>query len=120
MSTIPFIIIAVTLSVAGQLFVKKGINLVGNLEFSSGLFATYLKLFISPYVILGVLIYFSSVFFWLYALTKVDLSYAVPFLALTYVLIIIASWMFLGETIPFIRWVGVMIICLGLYLISKS
>lgn len=118
MSTVPFIVIAVILAVVGQLFVKKGINLLGHIDFSAGLIAAYSKIFISPLVIVGILIYTSSIFFWVYALSRVDLSFAGPFLALTYVLIILTSWLILGETIPFLRWLGVLVICFGVFLVS--
>lgn len=120
MSTAPFIVIAVAIGIVGQLLVKKGLNSLGNLNFSLGLLETYIKIFLSPLVILGSLTYFASVFFWVYALTKVDLSFAYPFLALSYVLILLCSWVFLGEHIPLIRWVGVVVICLGVLLVARS
>jgi len=120
MSSLPFILIAVTLGVVGQLFIKIGLNSMGKLDFSSGIILTYMRIYTSPYVISGTFIYVLSVFFWLYALSRVDLSFAYPFLALSYVLILLASFIFLGETIPFMRWIGVLVICFGVYLVSKS
>jgi drug/metabolite transporter (DMT)-like permease len=112
--------IAVTIGVVGQIFIKMGVNLVGDIDFSGGFISAYLKIFLTPWVITGSLIYFSSTFFWLYALSKVDLSFAYPFLALSYVLIILSSRFFLGESIPLIRWIGVLVICFGVFLVSKS
>ncbi|OEU84549.1 MAG: hypothetical protein BA873_13910 [Desulfobulbaceae bacterium C00003063] len=120
MSTVPFILIAVTIGIIGQLLVKLGLNRLGNLDFSVGFIETYLRILLSPLVILGTLTYVASAFIWVYALTKVDLSFAYPFVALSYVLILLFSWLFLGENIPFIRWVGLLIICFGVFLISKS
>ena len=120
MNSVPAILIAVTLGVIGQLLVKKGLNSLGFLNFSSGFLASYAKIFLTPLVICGTLSYASSVFFWLYALAKVDLSFAYPFLAIGYVLVIMASWLILGESIPPLRWGGVMFICIGLILISRS
>jgi drug/metabolite transporter (DMT)-like permease len=120
MPYVPFILIAVTLGVVGQLFIKKGLNALGYVNFSAGLFSAYLRIYLSPFVILGSLLYFFSIFFWLYALSKVDLSFAYPFLALSYVLILFASWWLLGENVSFLRWIGVLIICSGVLLVSKS
>jgi drug/metabolite transporter (DMT)-like permease len=120
MSAIPHILIAISIGIIGQLLVKKGLNSLGNINFSVGFLETYLKIFLSPFVILGSLTYITSVFFWVYALTKVDLSFAYPFLALSYVLILLSSWIFLGESIPLIRWVGVIVICLGVFLVARS
>lgn len=120
MSAVPLILIAVFISVIGQLLVKKGLNLFINLDFSTNVIGNYFRILSSPYVVFGFLIYFCSAFLWLYALTKVDLSFAYPFLALSYVLIMLFSWLFLGETIPLLRVVGVLVICFGVFLISRS
>ena len=120
MSTVPFILIAVTIGIIGQLLVKLGLNRLGNLDFSVGFIETYLRILLSPLVILGTLTYVASAFIWVYALTKVDLSFAYPFLALSYVLILLCSWVFLGENVPLIRWVGVAIISFGVFLVARS
>lgn len=120
MSTIPHILAAVILAVGGQMFVKIGLKSLGDIDLSGGLIPFYLKILLSPFVILGSLIYTCSIFFWWYALSKTDLSFAYPFLALGYVLILIFSRLFLGESIPLLRWIGVLVICLGVFLISKS
>jgi drug/metabolite transporter (DMT)-like permease len=77
-------------------------------------------MFLSPYVLVGTFIYFLGVFFWLYALVKVDLSFAYPFSALSYGLVLLLSWLFLGENIPSLRLIGVLVICLGVIIVSKS
>lgn len=120
MSVVITLFIAVALAVSGQMFVKKGLNLLAPIDFSSGFVATYARIFLSPYVLVGSFLYFLSVFFWIYALTKVDLSFAFPFLALSYVLITIAAFAFLGERISLLRWIGVAVICIGVFLVSKS
>ena len=114
------ILIAVLLGVVGQLMVKIGLNSLGVLDFSQGLLKTYVRVFSSPLVILGTVSYTSSVLFWLYSLSKVDLSYAYPFLALSYGLILLMSWLLLGEQVPLLRWAGVVVICAGVILISRS
>jgi multidrug transporter EmrE-like cation transporter len=53
-------------------------------------------------------------------LTRLDLSLAYPFLALNFVLIAIVSRLFLGETIPGLRWAGIAVICSGILLIARS
>ena len=114
------IIVAVCFSVAGQLWVKKGINLMQGLDFDKGLIGAYARILLSPYVMVGTLTYCISIFFWLYALTKVELSYAAPFLALTYIFIVLASWMFLGESVSLMRWVGVIVVSVGVLIVSLS
>lgn len=114
------LVISMLFGVVGQLFIKRGLNNLGALDFAAGLVGSYLRVFLSPLVILGLGIYVLGVFFWLYALSKVDLSYAYPFVSLSYVLVILASWMFLGEHITPLRGAGVAAICVGVLLIARS
>ena len=120
MFTIISILISVCAIVAGQLCMKKALNDLGDIDFASSLIFTYLKIFMSPFVIVGLSFYIIGVFSWLYVLSKVDLSYAYPFLALTFVLVAISSSIFLGEYISPRRWIGIIVICLGILLILES
>ena len=115
-----FISMSMILGAVGQIFIKKGLNYLGGLDFSAGLVVTYLKIFLSPFVIIGISIYFIGVFFWLYGLSKVELSFAFPFVSLSYVLVFLLSWFFLGENIPLLRWVGLLTICIGVLLVGRS
>ena len=115
-----FILSAVLINVVGQIFIKKGLNSMTNLNFSGNLFSTYINIFLSPNVMIGLCTYFISVLLWLYALSIVDLSYAFPFLALSYIMVIIGSWLFLGESISAVRLIGVLVICIGVSIVAVS
>lgn len=108
------------LGVAGQIFIKKGLSSLGTVDFSAGLLASYAKIFLSPFVFVGISIYFLGVFFWLYALSKVDLSYAFPFVSLSYILVLVFSSVFLGEHVTILRWAGVLLISAGVALVASS
>ena len=47
-----------------------------------------------------------------------DLSYIYPFTGLSFVLAALVSYFFLGEAVSINRWIGVAVICLGVYLVS--
>jgi drug/metabolite transporter (DMT)-like permease len=110
---------SIFLGVVAQVLIKKGLSSIVNLDFSR-VIDSYSRILFSPYVLLGLLLYFLGVFFWLYALSKVELSFAFPFISLSYVLVVFFSWFVLGETISYLRWAGVVAICLGVFLISRS
>jgi len=114
------IIAAVMISLIGQLLIKQGLNQLGPLDFSSNIIRTYLSVFLSPCVFLGCLLCCFSVFFWFYALSKVELSFAYSFLSLSYVLVLLFSWAYLGEAVSMLRLSGVITICLGVYLVAHS
>ena len=115
-----FILLSVTMGVVGQLFIKRGLNSLGSVDYASGLIGAYIRIFLTPYVVAGLSIYFLGVFFWLYALSKVDLSFAYPFVSLSYVLVLLISWVILGEHITGLRWAGVGLICAGVFIVSRS
>ncbi len=57
---------------------------------------------------------------WIAVLSRMDLSYAYPFLALNFVLVTFVAQVGLGEVVPSLRWVGVSIICAGVVLVARS
>jgi uncharacterized membrane protein len=50
----------------------------------------------------------------------VALSFAYPFVSMSYVLIILASRVLLGEPVSLLRWVGVLVICAGIIIVSRT
>jgi len=61
-----------------------------------------------------------SSFFWLVAISRVELSYAYPMISISYVLVVFLSWLIFKEEVGPVRWLGVAIIIFGVYLISRS
>lgn len=121
MLTLILIMIPTITGVAGQLLLKVGMSQLGALDLSLvNIPALLMKIILSPYIMVGLAIYFGGVFFWLLALNRADLSYVYPFASLSYVLITIASWALLHENIPQMRWMGLVVICVGVVLVARS
>ena len=117
------IVISVLLSVLGQLLLKMGMTQVGPLNPKGGLgdlVQVGVQVFGNLKVIGGFAAYGISSLFWIAVLSKVNLSLAYPMLALNYVLIPLTAWLFLGEQIPSLRWLGVGIIIIGIVVISQT
>ncbi len=92
LKAIPLIVFAVTMMVTGQILEKKGIQVVKLAAGDEFSFATHvLSILFNPYVLAGLGVYFFSAITWLMVLSSADLSFAYPFLAISYVAIIIAS-----------------------------
>ena len=68
----------------------------------------------------GIGCYAASMMFWLYVLSKLDLSKAYPMVALGYVLTFILGWFFLDEPVKPMRIVGLIVIVAGVIIISRS
>ena len=57
---------------------------------------------------------------WITILSKIDLSVAIPVASFSYITIPLVSIIFFGERIPFLRWIGISFILLGVILVSLS
>lgn len=78
------------------------------------------RVFSSPFIWLGLLSVAMTFIIWSALLSRIDLSVAVPVASFSYVLVLLASAVFLGEKISFLRWTGVLFILLGVILVSLS
>ena len=81
---------------------------------------TLLRAFTTPPIVLGFILLFAGSIFWLAVISRVDLSYAYPMLSLGYVIVVLASWLILHESVSWLRIIGVLIICLGVIVVSRS
>lgn len=115
---------SIFLAVVGQLLLKKGMWTVGIVYFHwSKLWPTFLKTFSNFYVISGFTLFVLSALLWLTVLSRLDISKAYPMVALGYILVLLASkWgiIITQEAVSPIRWIGALVICLGVLLISRS
>ena len=57
---------------------------------------------------------------WVAAVSKLKLSYAYPFMASTFAIVLIFSRILFNEEISLIRWIGVLVIWFGVFLVSRS
>lgn len=69
----------------------------------------------------GVVMFGVSLLLWLALLSKMKLSILYPMQqGLVFIGIQIVAWKWLGEGASLLRWAGVAVICLGVYLVSKG
>ena len=69
---------------------------------------------------LGLILYLISAFLWVWILTQRPLSYIYPFLAFSYGFALLGSSLFLDEKVCWIQWVGIAVIALGIFLVSRA
>jgi multidrug transporter EmrE-like cation transporter len=120
--SIILILISITIAVGGQILLKFGMNKIGSISLNSigALGHLFLSIFKSPLVIIGLFCYVISAAIWLVVLSAVDLSFAYPFIGLTYVLILVVSKFILKEDVNPIRWAGAAIITVGVIVMSRG
>ncbi len=121
MTTAIFIAVSICAGVSGQLVLKRGMSALGAQTLSgANVIDVALRMVLSPWVVGGIAIYVAGTFFWLMVLSRVDLSFAYPMTSLSYLLIVLSAWYFLGESISPLRIAGVMTIVAGVLLITQS
>ena len=95
-------------------------NTVGRINSIRDASEKLIQAFLNPYVLSGIAIYGFTTLVWLIILSRVKLSIAYPMLSSGYVLSILFSWMLFKESIPKIRIIGALIICIGVYLVAQG
>ncbi|TMK37657.1 MAG: multidrug resistance protein [Actinobacteria bacterium] len=119
---IGLILTSVILAGFAQITLKTGVNHVvgtsgGELHLSTSSLRSLLS---SPIVWGGLVLFGLSAVVWLFALSRASLSFAYPFAALSYVLILVFSVLVLHETVQPLRWLGVALIVTGIVLVAQT
>jgi multidrug transporter EmrE-like cation transporter len=118
MSYMLMIIGAIVLNVCGHSFLKAGMNQVGPV--SGSLLGYGIRAIATPFVLLGLFSYISSVGLYMLVLSKTDLSYAYPLLmSIGYVLIVLVSYLIFKEPFSAYKWIGIALILVGVLLVGK-
>ena len=118
---IPLILAVVTTNAISQMMLKQGMNTIGKFEFSGGnLWSMLPVVAFNPWVVGGLAVLVFSMGLHLMALSRVELSFAYPFLSISYILVLIAGYVWFGETVNTSRMIGVGFICVGTFFIARS
>lgn len=109
------------LNAAAQLALKQGMRTIGFFDFRlANCGRIFLAVATSPYVLIGLACYVISVVVWLLVLSRVEVSYAYPLLSIGYIVVSVAGWLFFNESMGVIRCTGIIVICLGVWLITRT
>ena len=111
-ATLGLILLSQVCLVAGQIFIKRAMNLT---HFAPKPWGRIVPLFAA-----GLLAMTFCFFLWLGFLQKLDLSHVFPFEGLSPVILVIGASVFLHEKIDARCWFGVALIALGVVLVAVS
>lgn len=109
--------IAMALTVTGEVLLKVGIGAVGEFSFAPDVLV---RTFTEWRVVLGFALIFGGSLFWLGVISRANLSFAYPLLALNYLLIMVPSYFLLGERISLNQLIGAAIIVVGVVVITRQ
>lgn len=121
MNYLPLILLGVFLNAAAQLFLKEGMRRIGHFEFAwANLVPIGLQAATNVFVLGGLLCYVVSVVVWLLVLSRVEVSFAYPLLSVGYIVNAVAGYYLFQENLSVTRITGILIICVGVYFITRS
>ena len=121
LASIALVLVSVAFSIAGQLTFRAAmdrVGFIGRAEVSTP-FATATRV-AEPLLWVGLFLFGISAIFWLVVLSRVPLSVAYPFVGLSYILIVAFSRLVLNESVPLLRWVGVIVVAAGIVIVGLS
>jgi multidrug transporter EmrE-like cation transporter len=118
MNVIVELILSSLLAAAGQVTWRLGLKGTGTFDSLDP--GTLIHVFTNWQVDLGLVLYGLSTLFWLSALSKKDLSYVYPFVAGTYLFVLVLSYFVLKENFGLERVFGAALVLTGLVIIVRG
>ena len=106
---------------AAQILLKQGVSTLGRFELAPAALLQVLPRFaLNHFIVLGLLTFVVSMASHMVVLSRVDLSFAYPFLSLAYVVVTAYAHFVFKEDVSLVRLAGIALICLGTVLIARS
>ena len=98
-----------------QFFMKVGMDKVVDYSMSWAFFRSFLNWQLG----LSLLLYIIAMVIYMFMLKSYSLSLVYPLTSISYIFTILLAMFFLGETVPVIRWMGVLFVMLGVGMIAR-
>ncbi|HEY3397145.1 MAG TPA: EamA family transporter [Armatimonadota bacterium] len=121
---VAILILAICLGALGQILLKYGLGKLTPDSAPPGYHPAVgqvlASIFTNGYVFCGFASYAISSLFYLVALSRLDLSFAYPLIALSYVIVTVLAWQLLHEPVPGARVVGLAIIMVGVVIVGLT
>lgn len=111
------VLIAIATQVAGNVFLSEGMRRAGAILSASPL--DYIRA-INPWTVAGVCMLAVWMVTDLALLSRADLSFVLPVIATSFVLIAIIGHFVLNERVSGVRWIGILVISLGVLLAETT
>jgi drug/metabolite transporter (DMT)-like permease len=107
--------------VTAQSLWKVGLGRIGVIDVGgSPLLPQLVKLLKSWRILAGIGIFGISSLLWFDLLSRMELSLLYPMVSFVYVIAFFVGWFWLGETPSWSRLLGIVVICGGIYLTSRT
>jgi drug/metabolite transporter (DMT)-like permease len=116
------ILLSIVLGPMGNVMLGKGMKSIAPVRLNNfgeitSIFGSVLT---SPFIWLGIGCLLGFMIVHMLLLTWADYSYVQPATSLSYATVTILSYFLLGETVSPLRWLGIAVICLGVFMVART
>lgn len=116
-----FIFLTIFFTVYSQSVIRWQVSLAGAPPGSlDGKLLFVFELFFNPWVLSGLLSTFLAGVSWMLVLTRFEMSYAYPWVAINFPLILLSGIFWFGESISLGKVIGTLLIFVGIVLIARG
>jgi multidrug transporter EmrE-like cation transporter len=122
LASVALLLVSVVFAIGGQLTLKSAMNEIGRIGSAEVRVPldTIARVAKEPRLWIGLTLFGISALFWLVVLSRVPLSVAYPFVGVSYILVVLFSRLILHEQVPPLRWVGVVVVAVGIAVVGLS
>ena len=120
--TLPLVFLMVVMSTGGNLLLSKGMKHIGAVSVGSAseAAAAFRSTVTSGIIWFGIACLLGFFVLYLVVLSWADYSFVQPASASGYALVPLMGYLLLGEQVSQQRWLGVTVICVGVFLIGRT
>ncbi|MCJ7444963.1 MAG: SMR family transporter [Methanotrichaceae archaeon] len=122
MFALTLLFICIFAAALGQIVLKQGsfgIDKINDIDDLLKL-ETFINIFTNKYIILGLVLYGSAFILWMAAMSTLDISFMYPMISLAYIITAAMAFIFFGENVSGMRWLGIILVVAGCLLIGRS
>ncbi len=118
---IPVILFVVVTNAMSQSLLKQGMITIGALDFNdTNAIRLALRVAFDPWVIAGLTVMAVSMAAHLYVLSHVPLTFAFPFISVSYIVVLGIGYFVFGEKLNIYHGIGTLLIVAGIIFIGKA
>jgi drug/metabolite transporter (DMT)-like permease len=122
LKTYLLILFMVLFAPLGNVLLSKGMKGIGSAKnwAPADLLHILVKILTSGYIWLGIACLHAFFVAYMLVLTWADYSYVQPASAFSYAVVALLSYFLLGEIVPPLRWAGIAVICVGVFVVGRT
>jgi len=122
LKTYVLILFIVLFAPLGNVLLSKGMKGVGSARnWARGdVLRILVSIIASGYIWLGIGCLLTFFVAYMLVLTWADYSYVQPASSFSYVVVAMLGYFLLGETVPPLRWIGILVICVGVFIVGNT